>query len=229
MSSGPATVTALRRPSARVRVVTAASLFDGHDAAINIMRRILQAQGAEVVHLGHDRSVDEIASAAVQEDAHAVAVSSYQGGHMEFFRYLVDRLRGAGAEKVRVFGGGGGTIAAAEVEALHAYGVARIFTPEDGRGLGLEGMIRSLLDDCAFRTIDRVTDEVARLAPSDPLAVARLITWLEDVGEGPAAGQTIIYFRAPWGLQFELISYPDGMAYEKTAPGKLWSPKDPGS
>ena len=126
----------------RTRVVTAASLFDGHDAAINIMRRILQAQGAEVIHLGHDRSVEEIVTAAIQEDAHAVAVSSYQGGHLEFFRYLVDRLRELGADHIRVFGGGGGTIIPEEIEALQAYGVQRIFSPEDGRRLGLEGMIR---------------------------------------------------------------------------------------
>ena len=110
----------------RVRVVTAASLFDGHDAAINIMRRILQAQGAEVIHLGHDRSVDEIVSAAIQEDAHAIAVSSYQGGHDEFFRYMVDLLRDRGAGNIRVYGGGGGTILPGEIEALEAYGVARL-------------------------------------------------------------------------------------------------------
>ena len=122
----------------RIRVVTAASLFDGHDAAINIMRRLLQAQGAEVIHLGHDRSVEDIAQAAVQEDAHAVAVSSYQGGHMEFFRYLLRRLGELGASSVRVYGGGGGTITAEEARALEADGVARIFRPEDGRSLGLE-------------------------------------------------------------------------------------------
>ena len=107
-------------PGQRLRIVTAASLFDGHDAAINIMRRLLQAQGAEVIHLGHDRSVDEIVEAAVQEDAHAVAVSSYQGGHLEFFRYLIDRLREEGAGHVRVYGGGGGTITAPEAAELHA-------------------------------------------------------------------------------------------------------------
>ena len=146
MSTGAAAA-AVARASERVRVVTAASLFDGHDAAINIMRRLLQAQGAEVINLGHDRSVDEIVEAAVQEDAHAVAVSSYQGGHMEYFRYLVDRLRELGSGHVRVYGGGGGTITPDETKALHAYGVARIFLPEDGRRLGLAGMIRSLLEE----------------------------------------------------------------------------------
>jgi methylmalonyl-CoA mutase len=163
-------------------VVTAASLFDGHDAAINIMRRILQAQGAEVIHLGHDRSVEEIVEAAIQEDAHAVAVSSYQGGHMEFFRYLVQRLAECGAPHVRVYGGGGGTIVPDEIQALHAAGVARIFSPEDGRRLGLEGMIRIIVDDCRQRTIDSLGDELERLSPGDPAAVARLITWLEDRG-----------------------------------------------
>ena len=187
--SGPAArVTALHRPPARVRVVTAASLFDGHDAAINIMRRLLQAQGAEVIHLGHDRSVDEIASAAVQEDAHAVAVSSYQGGHVEFFRYLVDRLRELGAPGIRVFGGGGGTITAEEARALEAHGVTRIFGPEEGRALGLEGMIRAIVAACDRRTIERVGDELGRLSPAEPLAVARVISWLEENGEagGPA-------------------------------------------
>jgi methylmalonyl-CoA mutase len=171
------------RPGARLRVVTAASLFDGHDAAINIMRRLLQAQGAEVIHLGHDRSVDEIVEAAVQEDAHAVAISSYQGGHLEFFRYLVDRLRAAGAPHVRVYGGGGGTITAAEAEELQACGVARIFRPEDGRGLGLEGMIRWLLDDCAQAPREDAGEALDRLGVGEPRAVARLITQLEDAAE----------------------------------------------
>ncbi len=170
--------TAPQRPHP-VRLVTAASLFDGHDAAINIMRRILQAQGAEVIHLGHDRSVDEIVTAAIQEDAHAVAVSSYQGGHLEFFRYLVDRLRELGAEHIRVFGGGGGTIIPEEIEELHAYGVARLFSPEDGRRLGLEGMIRAILDECSQGGSRPQGGEVERLGPEDPLAVARLISWLE--------------------------------------------------
>ena len=184
-----ATVTPLRplRAPERVRVVTAASLFDGHDAAINIMRRILQSKGAEVIHLGHDRSVEEIACAAVQEDAHAVAVSSYQGGHMEYFRYLVDRLRELGAPDVRVYGGGGGTITPAEAEALHAYGVARIFGPDAGRALGLEGMIQTIVDECGAPTRLGISDELERLSPEDPVAVTRLITWLESEGSGDGA------------------------------------------
>ncbi|RIL07111.1 MAG: methylmalonyl-CoA mutase [Proteobacteria bacterium] len=167
---------------ATVRVVTAASLFDGHDASINIMRRILQAHGAEVIHLGHDRGVDEIVDAAVQEDAHAVCVSSYQGGHMEFFAYLVERLRACGAGHVRVYGGGGGVIVPEEIEALHALGVARIFSPEDGRRLGLDGMIRTILGESAARPAPDVDAELLRCAPGEPAAVARLVSWLEEHG-----------------------------------------------
>ena len=194
MSEPAADVTPIHRPPGRVRVVTAASLFDGHDAAINIMRRILQSQGAEVIHLGHDRPVEEIARAAVQEDAHAVAVSSYQGGHMEFFRFLVDRLRELGAPNVRVYGGGGGTITPAEGRELEAYGVTRVFGPEDGRALGLEGMIRTIVDDCRERTIERVDEEFDRLSPDEPLAVARVITYLEEQGE--AGGPNVEELRS---------------------------------
>ena len=149
----------------RVRVVTAASLFDGHDAAINIMRRILQSQGAEVIHLGHDRSVDEIVQAAVQEGASAVAVSSYQGGHMEFFRYLSARLEEQGASHIRVYGGGGGTITAEESEILRSEGSARIFGPADGRRLGLDGMIREIMDACAGLEVAVEPEDVDGLAP----------------------------------------------------------------
>jgi methylmalonyl-CoA mutase len=168
-----------------IRIVTASSLFDGHDAAINIMRRLLQAQGAEVIHLGHDRSVDEIVSAAIQEDADAVAISSYQGGHMEFFRYLVDQLAACGASHVRVYGGGGGTMTRDEIETLHEAGVARIFSPEDGRRLGLEGMIGSIIRECAETAPRRSPPEISELEARDPLAVARMISYLEscDTGE----------------------------------------------
>ncbi len=124
-----------------LRFVTAASLFDGHDAAINIMRRLIQSRGAEVVHLGHNRSVDDIVRAAVQEDADGIAVSSYQGGHNEFFRYMIDRLRESNASHIKVFGGGGGTITPEEIEELMVYGVERIYHPHDTMSLGLEGMI----------------------------------------------------------------------------------------
>jgi methylmalonyl-CoA mutase len=178
---------AAESPGQRLRVVTAASLFDGHDAAINIMRRLLQAQGAEVIHLGHDRSVDEIVEAAVQEDAHAVAISSYQGGHLEFFRFLLDRLRAAGAGHIRVYGGGGGTITAQEAAELQAYGVVRIFRPEDGREFGLEGMIRWLVDDCAQHPRPSAEGALGRLGVDDPVAVARLISALEDEPASPAS------------------------------------------
>ena len=168
------------RPPTRVRVVTAAALFDGHDAAINIMRRILQSQGAEVIHLGHDRSVDEIVDAAVQEDAHAIAVSSYQGGHVEFFRYMIGRLRERDAANIRVYGGGGGTILPEEIDELMRDGVARIFSPEDGRELGLEGMIRIIVDDCIEQALHWPGDELERLSPENPRAVARAITWFEE-------------------------------------------------
>jgi methylmalonyl-CoA mutase len=178
-----------------IRVVTAASLFDGHDAAINIMRRLLQSQGAEVVHLGHDRSVDEIVGAAIQEDAQAVAVSSYQGGHMEFFGYLVDQLAARGASHVRVYGGGGGTIVPEEIEALHARGVARIFSPEDGRRLGLDGMIRGILDECRAAPSGPPPHELLeKLAPDAPGVVAQLVSFLE--AEGPGGGEDVERTRA---------------------------------
>ena len=129
----------------RVRVVTATSLFDGHDAAINIMRRLIQAGGAEVIHLGHSRSVSEIVEAALQEDVQAVAVSSYQGGHMEFFKYMRDMLVEKGAGHIRIFGGGGGVIRPDEIKELQKYGIERIYDPEDGRKMGLTGMIDDLL------------------------------------------------------------------------------------
>ncbi|MDB5840718.1 MAG: methylmalonyl-CoA mutase [Herminiimonas sp.] len=136
------------KPVNKVRFVTAASLFDGHDASINIMRRILMANGAEVIHLGHNRSVDEIVTAALQEDAQGIAISSYQGGHVEYFKYMIDLLKQRGGAHIKVFGGGGGVIVPTEIAALHAYGVARIFSPEDGQRLGLAGMILSMIQAC---------------------------------------------------------------------------------
>jgi methylmalonyl-CoA mutase len=136
------------QPRHTVRFVTAASLFDGHDAAINIMRRLLQSHGAEVIHLGHNRSVAEIVDAAIQEDAQGIAVSSYQGGHLEFFTYMIDLLKDKGAAHIKVFGGGGGTIVPDEIAELEAYGVTKIFSPEDGRKLGLDGMISAMVEAC---------------------------------------------------------------------------------
>jgi methylmalonyl-CoA mutase len=168
------------RPTHHVRIVTAASLFDGHDAAINIMRRILQASGAEVIHLGHNRSVGEIVDCAIQEDAQGIAVTSYQGGHVEFFTYMVDLLKERGAA-IKVFGGGGGTILPSEIEELHAYGVARIYSPDDGRTLGLQGMINDLLEQCDFPTrVPPVDGQVTRLPEKDPQSIASLITLAEN-------------------------------------------------
>lgn len=138
------------KPTYKVRFVTAASLFDGHDAAINIMRRILQSMGVEVIHLGHNRSVDEVVTAAIQEDVQGIAISSYQGGHVEYFKYMVDLLRQRGAAHIKVFGGGGGVIVPAEIHELHEYGVTRIYSPEDGQLMGLQGMIGEMIMRCDF-------------------------------------------------------------------------------
>src|SRR5215218_10032242 len=136
------------RPTHKVRFVTAASLFDGHDAAINIMRRILMGMGAEVIHLGHNRSVDEVVTAALQEDAHGIAISSYQGGHVEYFKYMVDLLAQRGGQHIQVFGGGGGVIVPSEIAELQGYGVSRIYSPEDGQRMGLAGMIGEMVMRC---------------------------------------------------------------------------------
>jgi len=163
----------------KIRFVTAASLFDGHDASINIMRRILQSSGAEVIHLGHNRSVGEVVTAALEEDAQGIAISSYQGGHIEYFKYMVDLLKSRGGEHVRVFGGGGGVIVAAEIGELHGYGVARIYSPEDGQKMGLQGMINDMLAQCDFDPSQYAPREAAALAGGDRRALAQVITALE--------------------------------------------------
>ena len=168
----------LHRPTNHVRVVTAASLFDGHDAAINIMRRILQSQGCEVIHLGHNRSVQEVVDAAVEEDAQGVCVSSYQGGHVEYFEYLVERLQAAGATQTRVFGGGGGVIVPAEIERLSRSGV-RIFSPQDGQRLGLAPMINSVVREIDFAMWSGDVD-AERVFAADRVAVARAMTGAEE-------------------------------------------------
>jgi methylmalonyl-CoA mutase len=168
------------KPSNIVRFVTAASLFDGHDAAINIMRRILQAQGAEVIHLGHNRSVAEIVDAAIQEDAQAIAVSSYQGGHNEFFKYMIDLLRDRGASHILVFGGGGGVIVPKEIEALEAYGVSKIFSPEDGREMGLDGMISHMIEAADFDPSEAGETGSLSTDPGQWMAVARAVTCVEE-------------------------------------------------
>ena len=166
-------------PKRTLRFVTATSLFDGHDASINVMRRILQAAGAEVVHLGHNRSVDEVVTAAVQEDAHGIAVSSYQGGHVEFFKYVIDLLAERGASHIKVFGGGGGVIVPEEIRELHDYGVARVYSPEDGQKLGLQGMIDDMLRRADFDLAGSQPRSLDGLDTGDHGTLARVITALE--------------------------------------------------
>ena len=163
----------------KIRVVTAASLFDGHDAAINIMRRILQSSGAEVIHLGHNRSVEEIVDAAMQEDAHAIAVSSYQGGHVEYLKYMVDMLRQRKRPDIRVFAGGGGVIIPSEVEELENYGVTRIYTPEDGQKLGLQGMIFDIIKRCDYDPTTQAPNSLDSLRKNDLNALSSLISALQ--------------------------------------------------
>src|SRR5437660_8649829 len=160
----------------KIRFVTAASLFDGHDASINIMRRILQGSGAEVIHLGHNRSVGEIVDAALQEDVQGIAVSSYQGGHLEYFKYMVDLLRERGGAQIKVFGGGGGVIVPAEIKELQDYGVARIYSPEDGQRMGLQGMINDMLARCDY---DLAPYAPKALEPGNARALAQIIAALE--------------------------------------------------
>lgn len=164
-----------------VRFVTASSLFDGHDVSVNIMRRILQAQGAEVIHLGHNRSVEEVVNAAIQEDAHGVAVSSYQGGHVEYFKYMHDLLNEKGAPHIKIWGGGGGVILPAELKDLHAYGVAGLFSPEDGRRLGLDGMVAKMINDSDKPLPgDEVIDLIPEVTTENVPTLAKLITYAEN-------------------------------------------------
>lgn len=163
-----------------IRFITASSLFDGHDASINIMRRILQSSGAEVIHLGHNRSVEEIVNAAIQEDVQGIAVSSYQGGHVEYFKYMYDLLKERSAGHIRIYGGGGGVIIPREIQELHDYGITRIFSPEDGRKYSLQGMIDVMLQDCEQQMVtDDVASLLAHLPKGDFLTVSKLITAVE--------------------------------------------------
>ncbi len=168
------------QPQNKIRIVTAASLFDGHDAAINIMRRIIQSTGAEVIHLGHDRSVEEVVNCAIQEDAQAIAMTSYQGGHVEYFKYMYDLLQEKGAGHIRIFGGGGGTILPTEIEELQEYGISRIYHPDDGRAMGLQGMINDMLQKCDFPTGASLNGEVGHLIEKDWNSIARLISAAEN-------------------------------------------------
>ncbi|MEM1326441.1 MAG: methylmalonyl-CoA mutase family protein [Bacteroidota bacterium] len=178
----------------QVRLVTAGSLFDGHDAAINIMRRILQSTGAEIIHLGHNRSVEEIVNTAIQEDVQGIAITSYQGGHNEYFKYMYDLLQERGAGHIKIFGGGGGTILPSEIEILENYGITKIYSPDDGRTMGLQGMINDVLQQCDFPIGDQLNGEVKHLSRDNKNAIARLISAVEN---DPEAGKTIVAELAP--------------------------------
>lgn len=168
------------KPVNHIRIVTAASLFDGHDAAINIMRRIIQSTGCEVIHLGHNRSVQEIVDCAIQEDAQAIAITSYQGGHVEFFKYMYDLLKDRGASHIKIFGGGGGTILPEEIKELHEYGISRIYSPDDGREMGLQGMINDLVAGSDFAVGQHLNGEVKKLDVKNTGAIARVISAVEN-------------------------------------------------
>lgn len=170
-------------PKNKVRIVTAASLFDGHDAAINIMRRIIQSTGVEVIHLGHDRSVEEVVNCAIQEDANAIAMTSYQGGHNEYFKYMYDLLKEKGATHIKIFGGGGGVILPEEIKELMDYGITRIYSPDDGRELGLQGMINDLVERSDFPIGDQLNGEVEHLVEKEIGSIARVISAAENFPE----------------------------------------------
>lgn len=171
------------KPKYKVRIVTAASLFDGHDASINIMRRIIQATGVEVIHLGHDRSVEEVVNTAIQEDANAICLTSYQGGHNEYFKYMHDLLKERGADHIKIFGGGGGVILPSEIKELMEYGIDRIYSPDDGREMGLQGMINDLVEKSDFAIGDSLNGEVDVLEKKNPKAIARVISAAENFPE----------------------------------------------
>ncbi len=188
------------KPQHRIRFVTAAALFDGHDASINIMRRLLQTTGCEVIHLGHNRSVGEIVNAALQEDVHGIAITSYQGGHVEYFKYMIDLLREAGADHVKVFGGGGGVIVPTEMRELMDYGVARVYSPEDGATLGLQGMINDVVAKSDFDIASQLPDEkevLARLHRGDRRTLSRVITALEAGSASSSLREAILHEAKP--------------------------------
>jgi methylmalonyl-CoA mutase len=170
-------------PKNKVRIVTAAALFDGHDAAINIMRRIIQTTGVEVIHLGHDRSVEEVVNTAIQEDANAIAMTSYQGGHNEYFKYMYDLLQEKGAGHIKIFAGGGGVILPDEIKELQDYGITRIYAPDDGRAMGLQGMINDLVQISDYAIGDKLTDEAQHLEAKNPTSIARVISAAENYPE----------------------------------------------
>ena len=182
-------------PINKVRIVTAASLFDGHDAAINIMRRIIQSTGVEVIHLGHDRSVEEVVNTAIQEDANAIAMTSYQGGHNEYFKYMYDLLVQKGAGHIKIFGGGGGVILPSEIADLQGYGITRIYSPDDGRKMGLQGMINDLVQRSDYPIGDKLNNEINHLEEKNPTAIARIISSAENFPEIAAATLDKIHIK----------------------------------
>jgi methylmalonyl-CoA mutase len=171
------------QPVNKIRLVTAASLFDGHDAAINIMRRIMQRSGAEIIHLGHNRSAAEIVNTAIQEDVQGIAITSYQGGHVEFFKYIYDLLKEGGCSHIKIFGGGGGTILPEEIEELHNYGITRIYSPDDGRHMGLQGMINDVLEQCDYPIGELLNGALKGLDKQDSKGIARVISAVENAPE----------------------------------------------
>ena len=181
------------KPKHKVRIVTAASLFDGHDAAINIMRRIIQSTGVEVIHLGHDRSVEEVVNCAIQEDANAIAMTSYQGGHNEYFKYMYDLLQEKGASHIKIFGGGGGVILPEEIKELMDYGITRIYSPDDGREMGLQGMINDLVEKSDFAVGDQLNGEVNQLSKKEIRSIARVISSAENFPEVARETMEIIH------------------------------------
>jgi methylmalonyl-CoA mutase len=172
------------KPQHKIRFVTAAALFDGHDATINIMRRILQSSGAEVIHLGHNRSVEEVVNCAIQEDVQGIAMTSYQGGHIEYFKYMYDLLQEKGAKHIKIFGGGGGVILPSEIEELQAYGITKIYSPDDGRKMGLQGMINHMLQETDFVTTKAITTELQNIPKKEVKSIASAITVAENDPEG---------------------------------------------
>lgn len=183
------------KPKHKVRIVTAASLFDGHDAAINIMRRIIQSTGVEVIHLGHDRSVEEVVNTAIQEDANAIAMTSYQGGHNEYFKYMYDLLQEKGAGHIKIFGGGGGVILPEEIKELMDYGITRIYSPDDGREMGLQGMINDLVEKSDYAIGDTLNGEVKVLQEKNPKSIARVISAAENFPEVAKEALEIIHTK----------------------------------
>ena len=184
------------KPTNKVRIVTAASLFDGHDAAINIMRRIIQSTGCEVIHLGHDRSVEEVVNCAIQEDVQAIAMTSYQGGHTEYLKFMYDLLNEKGGGHIKIFAGGGGTILPTEIAELQDYGIEKIYHPDDGRSMGLQGMINDLVQRADFPVGDKLNNEIEKLESKDVASIARLISAAENFPENAIAEMKAVHALA---------------------------------